>query len=576
MTAIDGNGGNDPLSGQEIIVEPGTYTLTATLAPTVDHLDVHGVDGEPRPLIQGNGIELLHPNAFNEEFAYLAFDAEGSFNDGILMDGGVLDRLLVEGTPGGNLCQCYGGILRDSVLVASGSSGGSAWGLDSNGGSATEILRNDTLIATSALGYALIMSQGGTPTSPTTIDARNVIAINTAGGTDVASYGPMATVDISNSDFTSPQTGGGGAIADGGGNITAAPQFIDQSTGDYRELPSSPTIDAGTDDTSNDGTLDYGGAPRLAGAHTDIGAYEYQPPAHVTITAGQGQTATVGTVFGQGLSVTVTDAQGNPVPDTPVTFTAPSTGSSAAFNGSASAPVTAGVDGVAAVPAPTAGTVAGAYNLTATAGAATALISMRNSPGAVASLKLTPQSASVLAATTVTYAVEAYDKYGNDAGPAGSGVALAVTPDGGCAALSCTALAPGAHTVTATLGSASGSTSLQVLPLAPGLALVHHSVRIAHRGRSGELAARCTAPLGEVCSVSGKLTARSHGHVVVYGSVAGRLTATRTGQLKITLSPAASRKLSSRGVRVSLRLSVSDLSGRASIPAAVTLVRSAR
>ena len=80
----------------------------------------------------------------------------------------------------------------------------------------------------------------------------------------------------------------------------------------------------------------------------------------------------------------------------------------------------------------------------------------------------------------------------------------------------------------------------------------------------------------EVCSVSGKLTARSHGHVVVYGSVAGRLTATRTGQLKITLSPAASRKLSSRGVRVSLRLSVSDLSGRASIPAAVTLVRSAR
>src|SRR5580704_8370545 len=54
-TAIDGTAGNMPVSGQEVIVEPGTYTLTATLAPTVNTI-IHGVAGVPRPVIHASGF----------------------------------------------------------------------------------------------------------------------------------------------------------------------------------------------------------------------------------------------------------------------------------------------------------------------------------------------------------------------------------------------------------------------------------------------------------------------------------------------------------------------------------------
>jgi len=572
VTAIDGNGGNDPVDGQEIVIEPGTYTLTTTLAPTVDHLDVHGVTGQPRPVIEGSDIQLLHPNQFNERFSYLEFRelTPAPFGDDVLgVLGGVLDRLLVEGAPDGNLCQCYDGVLRNSVLITSSPIGAGAWGLNSNGGNSTETLRNDTLIATTADSYALAMEQGGSPTLPTTIDAENVIAINTAGGHDVFSYGPMATVNISNSDFSNPQTGNGGVLAQGSGNVSAAPQFIDAASGDYRELPGSPTVDAGTDDTINDGTVDYGGNPRMAGGHTDMGAFEYQPPAAVTVTGGQLQSAPVAQPFAQPLSVRVTDAQGNAVPDSSVTFTAPP--ASATFAGSASVRATTGLDGVASVAAPTAGTLAGTYAVTAAAGSVSAPLSLRNLPGPIASLKLTPSSATAVAGNPVAYSVETFDRFANDTGPAGPGLVLSVAPDGSCAALSCTALAPGPHTVTATLGGLAATSTLEVTSLAPGLTLARHSVHIARRTRSGWLAASCAAPAGEFCAVTGKLSGRVHHRSVVYGTISGQLGAGVTGRLRLKLTRAGVTRLRTRPFRVRPTLLVSDSSGTTSLSVALEL-----
>jgi hypothetical protein len=54
-TAIDGSGGNDPVAGQEVIVEPGTYTLSSTLDPTVN-TNIHGAAGQPRPVITASGF----------------------------------------------------------------------------------------------------------------------------------------------------------------------------------------------------------------------------------------------------------------------------------------------------------------------------------------------------------------------------------------------------------------------------------------------------------------------------------------------------------------------------------------
>src|SRR5436305_15342076 len=49
QTAINGNGGNQPVANQEVVVAPGTYNLTATLDPPTN-LYVHGVFGQPRPV----------------------------------------------------------------------------------------------------------------------------------------------------------------------------------------------------------------------------------------------------------------------------------------------------------------------------------------------------------------------------------------------------------------------------------------------------------------------------------------------------------------------------------------------
>jgi hypothetical protein len=575
-TAIDGSGGNNPVTGQEIIVEPGTYTLTSELVMTVGNLDVHGVAGEPRPVIKGTSMQLLDQNGSGDTLSYLEFDELGAGgNDVIGSYSGVLDGLLVTGDTSGNLCQCYNGTLRNSVLIVSGTGAGAAWGLNSNGGSSTETLRNDTLIATGASDYAMFMDQYGSPVATTTIDAKNVIALNTAGGHDVYSYGSKSIIDMADSDYSSPETGGGGVLTNGGANITAAPVFVNQAADDYRELASSPTVDAGTNDTANDGTLDFAGSPRLSGSHTDIGAFEYQPPAAVKITGGQGQSATVAQAFGQPLAIEVVDAQGNPVPDVPVTFAVPGSGASAAFAGSSSAHLTVGSDGTGSVPAPTANSTAGSYTVSASAGGASTpgVFSLRNLPGVLASLKLAAQSASITAGSADALSVEGFDKYGNDTGPASSGVDLAIAPDGSCSGLACSALVPGTHTVTATLGASTATTTIDVTSLAPTLTFTRLNVAIARTARSAWIAARCTAPATEVCKVAGQLTARVHHRTVVYGSVSGMLRAGTAGRLQIKLTAAGLRRLRRHAAGLTTTLAVIDISGRASRTVTLKLSR---
>src|SRR5207244_10126255 len=56
-------------------------------------------------------------------------------------------------------------------------------------------------------------------------------------------------------------------------------------------------------------------------------------PAHVTKQAGDGQHANINTAFPTNLKVLITDAGNNPVPNASVTFTAPASGASGAFQG---------------------------------------------------------------------------------------------------------------------------------------------------------------------------------------------------------------------------------------------------
>jgi hypothetical protein len=61
------------------------------------------------------------------------------------------------------------------------------------------------------------------------------------------------------------------------GNINSPPQFIDEENGNYRLKPTSPCIDAGTNEINNLPVHDKDGNDRPVNNITDIGAYEYSP-----------------------------------------------------------------------------------------------------------------------------------------------------------------------------------------------------------------------------------------------------------------------------------------------------------
>ncbi len=120
-----------------------------------------------------------------------------------------------------------------------------------------------------------------------------------------------------------------------------------------------------------------------------------QVPASVTVSAGNNQSAAIGTAFGTALSVTVKDANSVVIPSFNVTFTAV-TGSnipSGTFsNSTGTITVATNASGIATAGTFTANTKAGTYTVTATAGSVSATFNLTNTPGAPASIVLTSGS----------------------------------------------------------------------------------------------------------------------------------------------------------------------------------------
>ena len=73
---------------------------------------------------------------------------------------------------------------------------------------------------------------------------------------------------------------------DGPGNISADPQFLDGDS--FRLSPSSPCIDAGTNDFETARTNDLDGAPGIVHGVVDMGAYEYRECLHSISNSGDG------------------------------------------------------------------------------------------------------------------------------------------------------------------------------------------------------------------------------------------------------------------------------------------------
>jgi hypothetical protein len=288
LTAVHGVGGNEPASGEEVIVEPGAYGVSSEpIDPGAAKMIVHGVAGMPRPVITAHEDEAFY-GANELTLDYLDIEEQGS-SQALGLSGATLERLLIRGTPDENvLCQCYDGTVRDSVIVALPGGKGGAIGLHSNGGTSNETLWGDTIYSESATAAAIELDQVAS-SGALELGVYDTIAVNSAGGHDVKASA-HGTIKLKDSDYASPT--GVGSITDEGGHVTAPPLFANAAGGDFHELAGSPTIDAGLA-SAEDGTLDYDGNARTAGAAPDIGAFEYQPPA-APPPAGTGSTSGTG------------------------------------------------------------------------------------------------------------------------------------------------------------------------------------------------------------------------------------------------------------------------------------------
>ena len=178
----------------------------------------------------------------------------------------------LSGTGPSSACRVVRATLRDSVCWAS-SPGSSAMLV--GGSEAPSTVRNATLYGG---GFGLRAASS-------TADVQNTIA-RAASGTDVATE--FGTVNISYSNYATSTS----SVNPGAGNQTRQPQFLNVSSGDFHQAPSSPTREAGTTAGVVAGELDFDGEGRPVGA-PDIGADE--EPAGPLVSTG-GATATTSTV----------------------------------------------------------------------------------------------------------------------------------------------------------------------------------------------------------------------------------------------------------------------------------------
>jgi CSLREA domain-containing protein len=102
-------------------------------------------------------------------------------------------------------------------------------------------------------------------------------------------------------------------------------------------------------------------------ATVDIGAFESRGGFTISATSGTPQSAAINTNFSAPLVATLRSAFGEPVAGGVVTFTAPASGPRGTFAGSNTATVTADANGVATSPTFTANSLAGNYNVVASA-----------------------------------------------------------------------------------------------------------------------------------------------------------------------------------------------------------------
>jgi len=227
-------------------------------------------------------------------------------------------------------------------------------------------------------------------------------------------------------------------VTDTGGNPVSGAQVSLQLQGGSGTLSGTPTRTTGSDGQAffNDLTVDKVGKYTLAAssgvASAQSNSFDVTPGAASTIAiaGGDGQSAPVGAAYAAPLKASVQDAFGNPIPNVPVTFAAPSGGASVTFGGPATV-VTDGI-GIATSPVMTANGTIGAVSVTASSAGAPspATFLLTNVVGTARKLAYLRQPGNSAAGAVIAppVTVQLLDNFNNPVPTAGIMVALELVP----------------------------------------------------------------------------------------------------------------------------------------------------
>jgi len=325
--------------------------------------------------------------------------------------------------------------------------------------------------------------------------------------------------------FTAPSSGAGGTFTGGLTTVTASTNASGVAT--------APTFTANTTTGAFAVTAGVTGVTPSA----SFSLTNTSTPSSIAVSAGSGQSATIGAAFATQLQAIVKDAGSNPVNGVVVTFAAPGTGASGTFAGGTTT-ATTNASGIATAVVFTANSTAGAYTVTASvAGVATpASFSLTNNPGAAASITATAgtgQSAKISSAFTTQLQATVKDSGGNllnnvtvtftapatgASGTFAGGVTTATTVSGVATAAVFTANATaGAYTVTASVAGVATPASFSLTNTAGAAA------SIAATAGSGQ-----SAPVSTAFATALQATVKDAGSNPVSG-VTVTFTAPTTG-----------------------------------------------
>ncbi|HVY96989.1 MAG TPA: hypothetical protein VHA54_08530 [Solirubrobacterales bacterium] len=283
------------VAGDEVVLTPGTYNHPDGVKIETG-ISFGGQPGQAATLRTGaDPLEVENPGAVVHDLRVET--SEMTMNRPLNLLSGTVERVYADPAGlGSEGCFMETGILRDSVCRR---------GLYVSFNQPKSVQAH---VANVTANPVTVGADGGATMN---LDLLNTIALPRTGNTSLSglvidvSSGSSVNVTARNSSYNSvdstSSTGDSFTFTPAGtnGNQTAPPQLVDPAAGDFRELPTSPTIGAGLGDPLS-GALDLDGAPRIQGPCAgpqliDIGAYEF-PGSACPVVPGPGPIAGPGKV----------------------------------------------------------------------------------------------------------------------------------------------------------------------------------------------------------------------------------------------------------------------------------------